>query len=332
MKNITALTILVIIINTPIATKSILGQEKEKNYHFSIGTQFGLVHGQSMEVVYPTYTKGELLSELQWDMKPVFYYGAQAEFSRVDPMKGIGFFSMISYKSGVTGDSGIMEDRDWESMENDALTKYSKHTNKTRELHWLDAAIGVSFPVKSYFYITPFLSGTWMHFSFTARDIYLKYARVKTSNLLTGAGETFYPIDDDPDEVSLTGDDIRYSQDWLLIAAGFTIGRKLSADFNFDLTFQITPFTVCLATDEHLATKHTYVDYTHQGLFLEPRGKITYTLRQLEFSLELAWRYIGLTRGETYIKVGDGDYFYSENEAGAGLSFMDTCFGVRIRL
>jgi len=329
MKNIAVLTVLVIIVGVLTANNPAYCQDKkERNYCFLFGTQYGFVHGQSLELVYPVpgETKGELLSELKWDMKPVFYYGAQIDFSRRDLMSGPGFFSSVSFKAGVPGDSGIMEDRDWMSQENGNLTHFSSHTNKTRELFWLDASLGASFPVKSYFHVKTFLSGSWMRFSFTGRDGKLKYARIKTNN-----PDTYYPIDYNPEVKSLTGDDINYAQEWLLIAAGFSIGAKFLSRFSLDLSFKISPFTYCAAMDEHLARKDTFMDFTGWGLFLEPAGSLSFTVEQIEFSLGFTYRYIGQTWGESYTKHSDG-YFYQNGDAGAGLSLSDLRFLIRLQI
>jgi len=326
MKNITSLTVLVIIILSLSYKAHCQEEKRERNYGFSFGTQFGFVHGQSLEFVYPLNTMGELLSELRWDMKPVFYYGAEVSFGLADIMKRVGFFSSVSYKIGVPADSGVIEDRDWMSVENSGLTHFSSHTNKTGEFFRLDAAIGVSFPVKSFFYIMPFISGSWMRFSFAGRDGYGRRAREKNPY-----SATYYPIDQYPYEYQFSGEVIRYKQDWFLIAAGFSIGTKLLSPFSFDLSFQISPLTYCQAVDEHISN-YTYMDYTGLGLYLEPGGRISFSARQIEFSLEAAWRYIGRTRGESFRNIGSSDNYIRNGEAGAGLSFIDTRLLVKLRI
>jgi len=326
MKNITVLTVLVIIIfSFSLSTAYCQEEESERNYALSFGTQFGFVHGQVFELVYPVNTKGELLSELVWDMKPVLYYGFQLDFGRIDIMKELGFFASVSFKTGVSADSGIMIDRDWASIENDALTNYSRHTNKTNEYYSLDAAIGASIPIGQYFYLKPFISGSWMRFSFTGRDGFLRYAREK-------GNDTYFPIDDNPDEKTILGDNIHYKQDWLLLAAGFSIGTKILYPFSFELSFQISPLTYCAAIDNHLdeSKRNDYYDFTAWGLFLEPRGSFSFELEQIEFSLEAAYRYIGRTWGASYIKIGE--YGINNGNAGAGLSLFDMRFLVKLRL
>jgi outer membrane protease len=322
MKNIAVLAVLVIILSA-----YSYAEENKRNYCFSFGPQFGFVYGQTMEYVYPLpgWTKNELLSELAWDMKPVFYYGIQAEFNRIDIMSNPGFFASLSFKAGIPADSGVMEDRDWESIENKELTKFSSHTNGTDEFFWLDAAAGVSFPVKSFFYIKPFISGSWMRFSFIARDGYGIYAREKSNGI-------FYSINDKPNEYDFSGTEgISYQQDWLLIATGFSIGTNILYPFSFDFSFQITPLTYCVATDNHFVREIIFRDFTSLGLFIEPSFNISFTVKQVKLSLDFAYRRIGKTEGKSYIDVSDTGSYLGENKAGAGLSLLDSRFFVSIR-
>ena len=330
MPKTTFLPIFIIIINIFGFSNSAHCQEEtgEKNYSFSFGTQFGFVHGQAFELVYPDgNTKGELLSELTWDMKPVFYLGLQLDFERANIMSAPGFFTSLSAKFGIPADSGIMEDRDWLSTENAALTNFSSHTNKTNAFVWIDIAVGASFPIKSFLYIKPFLSGSWMHFSFSGRDGYRKYARYKTEN-----PATFHPIDDNPETETITGRVINYTQDWLLIAAGFSIGTKILHPFSFELSFQISPFAYCAGTDHHISRDTVFKDFTGWGLFLEPGCNVSFRVDQFEFSLDFAFRYIGRTRGASYENEGGAGFYVSSSEAGANLSLLDTRFLVRLRL
>ena len=311
MKNITVLKVLVIIIISFSLCYTAHCQETGKrNYGFSFGTQFGFIHGKALEYVYnpPGYER-ELLSELIWEIKPVFYYGLTFDFSRIDPMSRPGFFASASFKAGVPADSGVMEDRDWMSASDD-FTHFSSSTNKTREFLWLDAAVGASIPVKSYFYFKPFINGSWTLFSFAARD-----------------GYGIYPWGTE----SFEGEEVcNYQQNWFLIAAGISIVTTVLSPFSFDVSFQISPLTYCQAVDEHPKRDTTFMDYSGLGLFLEPAGRFSFSAEQLELSLEAAWRYIGRTRGESFLS-SDG-YFYKNGEAGAGLSFIDTRLIVKLRI
>jgi len=314
MKNITALSILVIIINVFTVTNSAYCQEaRGRKYAFSIGPQIGLIYGQVLEFVYPFsgQIKNEMLSELRWNVKSIFYVGAQVDFSRRDILSAPGFFSSLSFKAGIPSDSGTMEDRDWMSSENDDLTHFSSHTNRTLQFFSLDADIGVSLPVGSYFFAKPFVSGRWMRFSFAGRD-----------------GYGIYPWG----HKSYEGEEvINYKQNWLLFSPGISVGAKIHP-FAFDFSFQISLLSYCASRDDHLTTKAVYLDYTRMGLFMEPAFSLSFTLRRVEFLLGFSGLYIGSTRGETYSNDNNGEFRIAPTTAGAGISLLDTRFLVRIHL
>ena len=299
---------------------------QDKNYGLSAGTQFGFIFGQSLELVYPVSggTKGNYLSELKWDLKPVFYSGFWVDFAKVDLMSSPGFFASFSFKAGIPSASGIMEDRDWLSVENDALTNYSRHDNKTQGFFAADLSLGASIPVKPHFYIKPFLCGSWMHFSFSATNGYAIYAREKTPG-----SETFYRIDDNPDTETFSGEIMTYRQDWLFFAAGLQAGTKILSPFSFDISFKISPLIFCFATDQHKheSKKFTYKDFTYFGLYLEPSAGVSFIYKRTEISLNFTYRYAGKSKGKGYYKEsGDSDYSLSPNAAGAGLSIFDVRF------
>ncbi|WP_461246577.1 omptin family outer membrane protease [Treponema sp. R6D11] len=311
MKNIAVLSVLVIILSA-----NSYAEENEKNYCFSLGPQFGFIYGQAMEYVYslPKDTKNEFLSELIWDMKPVFYLGIQGEYGRTDLMKAPGFFSSLSFKVGIPADSGVMEDRDWLWPSNANLTRFSSHTNKTDAYIQLDAAVGASFPIISVLYLKPFISGSWMRFSFAGRDGYGIYN------------------DSNPKEQNFSGAVISYRQDWLLLAFGLKAGTKIFYPFSFEVSFQISPLTYCSAIDTHLLRNIVFRDITEYGLFMEPSLKMYFLLKHAELSLGLNYRYIGKTKGESYAKMNNANYALESNKAGAGLSMWDINFLVNFRL
>jgi len=327
MKTITSLAVLVIIIGVFNTNISVYGQEikKERNYGFSIAPQFGLAGGQAKEIVYPTDTKGEYLSELIWEMNPVFYLGMQLEFGLIDPMKKPGFFSSLSAKFGIPGKTGSMEDRDWQSTENSNLTNFSSHTNETRQFIWLDAMAGATLPVKSLFFVKPFLGVSYMHFDFVAKDGYRKYAEKKK--------EGIYSSIDEAKDIPMSGDVILYTQDWFVIAAGVGLGYKFNSAFSFDLSFQISPFTFCYDQDEHLLTHTSYKDYTRYGFFFEPRVALAFTpVKWLELCMDVSYRYIGESKGESYTKkVGDSNYLPDANQVGTSLSLLRSSLMAKIR-
>jgi len=293
-------------------------QEKQAGpYAISISPQFGFIYGQAEEIVYPSDTKAELLSQLLWDIKPVFYYGLTLDFSRAQPMTQWGFCANFSLKNGIPGNSGSMEDRDWMSTENTDLTNYSISDNITNNLLFLDFSAGFSFPLIHILLMKTYLAASYMHFNFCGENGYYNYA----------------PPFGDGKKHPLDGKVINYTQDWLIITPGVSLGYYFNTRFYAELVFHISPLIICNDFDEHLTTGFQFRDYMWGGIFLEPGFHFSWFAgKQLELSLELSWRYIGETRGETYIKHRSSTTYTQLGEAGAGLSVIDTGLLLKIHL
>ena len=347
MKNITVLLVLVIIF-FPISLIFSQEQPFKNSLDFSFGTHFGFVYGQPVELVYPSDTAGELLSELIWPMKPVLYLGLQTDLNYSNPAIIFQFFTSLSFRYGFPGESGTHENRDWMDIETDHLTHFSSHTNITQDFYWLDLVLGVNIPVNKALYIKTSINYTWMHFAFSGNDGYGIYARKSTcmpdcllSNHIR-PGCTSNPriqhtrydnINENPHNVSFSDQKvIRYKQDWSIFALGVSVGTDILSPISFELSFLISPFAYCYSKDEHLLTQVTYHDYTNKGLFIEPRGLISFSYRNFVLSLEAAYRYIGRTRGLSYNNKGSSNYFFQEGEAGASLTLFDMRFLISYRL
>ena len=296
-------------------------------YNFSVSPFFGFAYGQAEELVYPTSTRAQFLSELIWEMKPVYYIGGKFEFGLIDKMTRLGFFSSLSMKAGVPGFTGIHENSDWESIENNALTHFSSHDNRTIEFFWADIDIGATIPAV-FLYIKPFFTGSWMRFSFSGHDGEGKYAREKNP-----PSKVFYPISDNPKLREFSGKVITYQQNWFLASAGLAIGTEILSPFYLEMSFKISTLTYCAAVDHHIEAEKVFYDYTGLGLFLEPKASISYRLNNLIFSAEGIYRHIGHTRGITYLRQNNNEFVIPlANESGAGLSLFSVNILLRILL
>ena len=314
MKNITVFTVFVILF----FTQSAFAQENiPGNYAFSFSPCFGMIYGHSEELVYPQYTKAALLSELLWDMKPVLYYGLLLDFSRTGPTKQNGFFSTLSLKFGIPGSSGKMEDRDWQSIENNALTDYSKHDNVTRKMFLLDFSAGFTFPFSDTLLFKPFIIISVMRFKFSASN-----------------GYGYYTWKDPPHEDFSGKKVINYTQEWTTIAPGVSLGYYFLENFFAEMSFKISPLIFCTGSDEHLTTNAQFRDNVQGGLFIEPGAALSLAWnKRIAFSFDFSWRYISRTKGPTYKRspIGTGKYM-QVGTAGAGLSVFDTGLFLKITL
>lgn len=305
-------------------------QTSETAYDFSVGVRSGIIYGQAMELVFPENdkTKGDLYSELLWDLKPVFYLGIQADFNRKSQIKIPEFFSSVSFKAGIPADSGTMEDRDWMSSENAELTHFSNHTNKTNLFFNAEISLGASVPVRNNFYFKAFIYGAWIHYAFTGRDGYGKYARSKDQ-----FSNTFFPIDNDPDIYDFTGMEvIHYKQDWLLFSPGFSAGAKLFNIFTVDFSLKISLFNYCIAQDEHIDRKTTFIDIIYGNFFVEPSVEIKYSISRFDIIFNFTYRQLNNSSGLSYMNSNDAEFLLVQNKSGSALYLIDACLLAKIRL
>jgi outer membrane protease len=297
-----------------------------RGYSFSLCPQFGLFYGHAEEIVYPYDTKADLLSQLLWNMKPVYYYGFMMEFSPVKPMERWGLFSGLSMKVGIPAPSGVMEDRDWMSKENAELTHFSSHDNITKEIFLLDFSAGVSFPFFNALLVKTFTNISYMNFRFYGENGYGTYAR--------RLGDGIYAsINDNPIERQFSGKVINYRQEWLFFAPGVSVGYGYKDFFLAEISFIISPLVLCFDLDEHIERNLQFKDNMIGGIMLEPGFRCSlHAGKWLEIVCDISWRYISGTRGLTYIKpIGFGNY-KQEGTAGAGLSMLNTALSLKVRL
>jgi outer membrane protease len=300
-----------------------------KDYSFSLCPQFGLLYGHVEEIVYPTDTKADMLSLLLWDMKPVFYYGLLMDFSPVRPMERRGFFSGLSMKFGIPGPGGVMEDRDWMSVENAELTHYSIHDNIAKEFFLLDFSAGLSFPFFNVLLVKTFVNISYMNFRFNGENGSGTYAR----GVPPFSGK-YAPIDDAPDKVSFDGlgKVISYSQEWFHAAPGVSLGFGYKEYFLAEIYFMASPLVLCADLDEHKTTNTQYRDSMSGGVMLEPGFNFSLNVAKwFGLSWEISWRYINGTRGLSYNRpIGFGTYIQA-GEAGSGLSILNTALSLKVR-
>jgi outer membrane protease len=296
-----------------------------KRFSFSVAPLAGVLYGQSEEIVYPQDTKAKYLSQLIWDMKPLFYTGAVVDFSILRPNAKWGFFSEVSFRAGVPGGTGKMEDRDWQSKENEALTNYSVHDNKTSQFLWIEGGAGVFIPVKKLSRLRLSLNLSYMLMSFSGSGGYYQYA----ANIAEGK---YASLSEAPQVALPPVEVIRYTQSWLVAAPAISFDSRFLNYFSGGIFFQISPLIWCSDIDEHVLAEREFREYMYWGLFLEPKGKIAFSPNErFEVSLDLAYRYIFGTRGRTYYRLTGETEFTLGGEGGAGLSLLDAGLLFKIR-
>jgi outer membrane protease len=294
-------------------------------YALSLFSSAGFLYGRGEEILYKYPGEEVQLSQLLWNVKPLFYYGAALDLSQIRPFEKAGFFSSLSLKFGFPGKTGIMEDRDWMTSK-DELTNYSLSDNYTNQALLLDFLLGLSLPLGPRGRIKLFWSFSWMSFHWTGRDGYVRYS---------ANGDT--PLDDSVEQTPLYGPSIIYAQDWLLSSPGLAVEVPLFPRFRVNFSFQVSPLAFCVARDDHVMRFLEFQDYVSGGLFLEPRGDFIFSFRErFELSLSVSYRHIRGAHGESYGRnTGPGGtvFFYkSAEDSGAGWYALDSGLSFKVRL
>jgi outer membrane protease len=289
-------------------------------YTFSVTPIAGLLYGQVEEIVYRASVGEEYLSELLWDLKPLFYFGSALNFSRINPREKWGGFGTLSMKFGIPMKTGIMEDRDWVDQHS-AATHYSSSKASVDGAYMLDFISGASLPIRSVVIGNAYLGLSYMHFQWSANDGYYQYPK--------GNG-------------SFTGLTVVYSQAWLLFFLGLSASVYVIPKTVLTLSFQGTPLLRYEGHDDHYirlgaADPGQFEDNIEGGIYLEPGGKIAFSPND-RFSLgfNVSWRYIkGNPHGTTNTRQTgsdrDGRFYLMGHSAGAGYQALDLGLTATIR-
>jgi outer membrane protease len=287
-------------------------EKKQFPYALSVTNGAGFLYGYGEEIVYKTLDS--YLSQLTWDIKPLFYYESALAFSRIDLFENFGFFSELSLKFGFPAKTGDIEDKDWLPEGGGNLTNYSCSENYTDRALLLDLSLGISIPIKAFAVIKLFVGISWMQFQWTGRDGYYQYPyRTPASG---------------PTEGTFSGPIIGYSQNWLLLYPGISVLYPVLKWFTMEYFVQTGPFTLGTDRDDHFGTNMEYSDYVKWNFYIEPGCTfIFFPYKNIETALRVSYRYIGTTPGETYYrhtgKNMDEEYQLSSTPAGMAFHALD---------
>ncbi|MDR1893585.1 MAG: omptin family outer membrane protease [Spirochaetales bacterium] len=298
-------------------------------YRFSLGAREGALTGTAYETVYRDKWENRL-SELTWEIKPLYYLGLSLRLDQEGRTNAPTFFSRLDINLGLPGVTGFMEDRDWLGQtadgRNNALSNYAITNNKTVGYWGLDYESGWSRPLAGGFSLSWLIGVSVMHFSWEAFDGYTQ----RGSKITTDS--TGYDVRS-PWNPSLTknpslGLSISYTQDWSHYYLGARAGYSRG---NLDLDLGVAAgFSLCLDRDSH-HRRNLEVSGSYIGFLLEPSLRVSWALNprvNLEFTSSYRWvaKAVG-SGGWLYTdtgKRGSGYYgaAYSALDLGLGLHYL----------
>jgi outer membrane protease len=285
-------------------------------HNLFLGASTGLLAGVGEEIVYRDTGSGDKLSQLLWEMKPLFYAGLDMNYNWLRPENRWGIFADALFKFGFPGKTGVMEDRDWIALYYPGfLTHYSVHDNETGSAVLIDADIGISFKIFEKYLLKTYAAYNFMHFSWTANG-----------------GSVLHPswdIDGDgqPDggHGYLTSIDVvTYEQVWHIISPGIAFYGEFNRYFDIEVSVKFSPLIWFSAVDYHILRNLIVTENLDGGFFIEPGLLFSFKPNDfLTLTTAVAYRNIGGTRG-------DGEYNYqgqptipANDMRGAGYSGFD---------
>ena len=274
-----------------VQTCVLIYSESNYGHSFSLGVSFGLLNGESEEIVYPGSTSNDLYSRLNWDIKPLFYAGVDLDYVWKAKTGRLGIFAGIGFKYCIPGYTGIAEDRDWIDNSEEStypwLRLYSEHECYSKEAYLLDVNMGMTINLFYELKLKLFLSYSMMYYSWLAKN-----------------GSILYPSG----HIQISGDGIEYSQLWNIFSPGVSIYGSTNRFYDIEIFIKCSPFAWCYAIDNHLIKNTEFIDTLSLGFYIEPGFLISFKPYSfLGFSVSFDYRYLGGVRGDTTIK-GPGGY------------------------
>ncbi|MDR2068796.1 MAG: omptin family outer membrane protease [Spirochaetaceae bacterium] len=308
----------------PLAGETPKAPEAETSYVLSVSPVFGFLYGQVEELVYKTVDSDNLLSQLIWDIKPLFLWGFSLDLSRRYPMEKPGFVTDLTARFSYPSKTGTMEDRDWRAAGNQ-LTNFSSHDNYTHWAMFVDLNAGISVPVLSRMLFKFYGGFNYMYFSWTARDGYYQYSKENPPGV-------FSPWYEEA-KVPQHGAVISYTQNWFILTPGISLYIP-SRFFAANIDFQISPLIFCIAQDDHYLKNLQFNDYMFWGISLEPSGEFIFSLHErIDLSAYISYRFIKGSRGLTIITdLTNKSTVRDNNKAGTAYSALSGGLSLKIRI
>jgi outer membrane protease len=304
------------------AVFSLSAQIRGSNAHsVSLGASTGLLFGVGEELLYRGETSEDRLSQLLWHFEPLFYAGADVRYSWQTPVEWLNVFVDGSFKYGIQGKTGVIEDSDWTASNAKKMTHYSVSDNTTEWALLADANIGGLFLLSDNYAIKGTISYRFMYYSWIANG-----------------GSFLYPDDgDSATEDHMYVDPIysvgSYEQTWHIISPGVSFYGVFNEFFEAEVFLKASPFVWLHSKDGHWVSDTVSYQDIMWGLFIEPGFLFSFKPNSLvTVSLAFSYRNISGVRGDLIHNQTGNPTVTSKNTGGAGYSAFDVGILARFNL
>ena len=328
IRKITGLVSIFLLILVPL-----VAYEEDAKGGFSLSPLMGMIIGQSEEILYKYKNSDQYVSQLLWDLKPLFYLGIDSDFGPRDPFQKSGFIASGSVKFGLPLKTGMVEDRDWNDSSADYLTHYSRHDAYSQNAILTDLSAGYSWRIKDYLVLSACGKFSYMYFSWMAENGYYQYADKVDGH--------YKKWDESIPKKSVYGAIMRYIQHWFILAPVLTVKSRLERRIFFEGSVSYSPLIYCADRDDHFFSDVPYhgrlfYGYYSFGHYIDGNTRITFSAsKNLDLSLSISYRYITGLRDVSFYAYTGADVSGNaiENyDGGTGYSALDINFATRIRL
>ncbi|MCL1928707.1 MAG: omptin family outer membrane protease [Treponema sp.] len=324
IKSIAAFAFLVIILLCNSVFAAAESPSFTDKYCFSFSSNIGFLYGTSYEIVYKNSNSNDYLSELQWEIKPLLYFGIDLDYGLKNPINNHGFFVGLGLKAAIPMETGIMEDRDWiePCTKPGSLTNFSSHENHTKASFLVNLETGYSIPFWKL--ILKFsLNFDYMYFNFEGQNGYTQHGPNDLYAVL------LIPWDSTFDQIPWNGLAISYTQHWLLFNTGMEVVFPIN-NITLSAGFFIGP-SICFAVDHHEGG-YTFVDTLYKGFAIKPKLGVFFSLTdKCDIGITTAYHHNFETRGNTTQKLGSYMVQQSIDRAGVAFRAFEGNFVIRYR-
>jgi len=270
------------------------------SYAFRVGAGFGMLFGESRELVYRSPDTEDLESLLQWHLEPLIYYKSVLEFKRTEPLLGFGVNAGLNVGFGFDGNTGKMTDKDWD-VDTGELWSDTTHAIWTDGAVMVDGKVGLTWPLFNLVTLGVSVKASYLSFNWTALD-----------------GNSS-PL-------------VEYWQKWFLLYGGVSALVPVKRVFSVGFGVNFSPLIWCEGRDYHIARGLLYEDRMSGGWSIEPEIECSLKVnRWLKVSADISWRYMSGARGNTRATdTASGESADYEGTAGAGYSVFNAGLTARV--
>jgi outer membrane protease len=300
-------------------TNNVRGNE----YAVGIEARLGVSGLRMGELVYADSSGDRLISEIDWDMGAQMAAGAGLYIGPKDPFRKIGFSAGGFCAWYFPVNDRNMKDSDWD--DDGEKLAYGESIASALAGMSAEGRITALFPLREK-YVIEAMAEVW----------YGRHAVVAHDGWTSWANEA--------ETIPLYGTAIEYIQEWIAVAPGIGIRRKLK-NAHIGVQVALSPFIWGYHIDNHYFRKlesgdpdqHylSFIDNTRGGMYYRVQGDWQWNITpSTQAGIALQYRAIKESRGDTTVKTAGlaGYSFFEKETAGANIRHFSVDVTIRTLL